>query len=67
MSEVTLKIDGMSCGHCVMSVKKAIDGIDGVSASEVAVGNAKVVFDESKTNRDALADAVKNAGYKVTG
>ena len=67
MSEITLKIDGMSCGHCVMSVKKAIEGIDGVSASEVAVGNAKVVYDESKTDTDTITDAVRNAGYRIAG
>ena len=67
MSEITLKIDGMSCGHCVMSVKKAIDGVDGVNNSDVEVGSAKVTYDESKTNSDAIAGAVTSAGYKVAG
>ncbi|GBD96175.1 MAG TPA: copper chaperone [Nitrospirae bacterium] len=67
MSEITLKIDGMSCGHCVMSVKKAIEGVEGVSASEVAVGTAKVVYDESKTDTDTITDAVRNAGYRIAG
>ena len=66
MSEIILKIDGMSCGHCVMSVKKAIEGVEGVSSSEVAVGTAKVVYDES-TDTDAIKDAVRNAGYKIAG
>ncbi|MEE8422998.1 MAG: heavy-metal-associated domain-containing protein [Thermodesulfobacteriota bacterium] len=35
MAEITLKIDGMSCQHCVMSVKKAIDWVEGVSSSDV--------------------------------
>jgi copper chaperone len=67
MSEITLKIDGMSCGHCVMSVKKAIDGVEGVSTSDVEVGSAKVTYDESKTDSDAIAGAVTSAGYKVAG
>ena len=66
MSEIILKIDGMSCGHCVMSVKKAIEGVEGVSSSEVVVGTAKVVYDES-TDTDAIKDAVRNAGYKIAG
>ena len=67
MSEIALKIEGMSCGHCVMSVKKAIDGLEGVSTSDVEVGSAKVTYDESKTNSDAIAGAVTSAGYKVAG
>ena len=65
MSEITLKIDGMSCGHCVMSVKKAIDGVAGVNNSDVEVGSAKITYDESKTGNDAIAAAVTSAGYKV--
>lgn len=65
MAELILKIEGMSCQHCVMSVKKAVDGIDGVSSSEVAIGSAKIVYDESKTNKDVLARAIQGAGYQV--
>ncbi len=67
MAEITLKIDGMSCGHCVSSVKKAIDAVAGVSSSDVSVGSATVVYDDSKTGRDEIAGAVQAAGYKVVG
>ena len=66
MAEITLKIEGMSCQHCVMSVKKAVDSIDGVHSSDITVGSALVVYDNAKTNRDAIALAVKNAGYQVS-
>jgi copper chaperone len=66
MAEVIFKIEGMSCQHCVMSVKKAIDGIEGVTSSDVAVGNARVVYEKQKTNREAISQAIQNAGYKVT-
>ena len=65
MAEISLKIDGMSCQHCVASVKKAVDGVEGVSSSDITVGAAQVVFDEDKTSRDSIVDAVKNAGYSV--
>lgn len=65
MAEITLKIEGMSCQHCVMSVKKAVDSIDGVRSSDITVGSALVVYDNTKTNRDAVALAIKNAGYRV--
>jgi len=65
MTEITFKIEGMSCQHCVMSVKKAVGGIAGVSSYEVSVGSAKVVFDESRTNRVEIAEAIQKAGYKI--
>jgi copper chaperone len=48
MTVATLQIDGMSCQHCVMRVKKAIEALSGVSEASVDVGVAKVTFDESK-------------------
>lgn len=65
MVDISLKIEGMSCQHCVMSVKKALDDLEGVSSSEVAVGTAKVVYDDLKTNRDIITNAIQNAGYSV--
>ena len=60
-----LTIEGMSCQHCVMSVKKAVENIIGVTSAEISIGNAKVTFDGSKTNRNEIAKAVEDAGYKV--
>ncbi len=65
MTEISLKIDGMSCQHCVKSVKKALDNVEGVSSAEVAVGTAKVVYDDLKTNRDTITIAIQGAGHKV--
>jgi len=65
MTEVTLKIEGMSCQHCVMRIKKAVDGLAGVSTSEVKIGNATVSFDESKIKQEDIAAAIEKAGYKV--
>ncbi|MDO8283351.1 MAG: cation transporter [Thermodesulfovibrionia bacterium] len=65
MAEVNLKIDGMSCGHCVMAVKKALDNLNGVTSSEVAIGSAKVTYDAAKTGKENIEDAVKKAGYKI--
>jgi len=67
MAEISMKIDGMSCQHCVMSVKKAVDSVEGINSSEVSVGSAKISYDDIKTERDAFVKAVQDAGYKVTG
>ena len=66
MGDINLKIEGMSCQHCVMSVKKAIKSIAGVMAYDVNVGSAKVTYDESKSDMDTIVNAVSSAGYKVT-
>ncbi len=65
MAEITLKIEGMSCQHCVMHVKKAVDSINGVSSSDVAIGSAKVIYDDSKADKDAIVLAVRKAGYTI--
>ena len=67
MAELTLKIDGMSCQHCVMNLKKALESADGVTSCEVAIGSASVVIDDSRTSRDKVIAVVQNAGYKVVG
>ena len=67
MAEATLKIEGMSCQHCVMRVKKAVDSVPGVSQSDVKVGVATITFDEAKVKRDAIEKAVVKAGYTVSG
>ena len=63
MERAELSIDGMSCGHCVGRVKKALEGVSGVFVENAAVGKAHVSFDPAKTNRDEVADAVTKAGY----
>lgn len=65
MAEMNLKIEGMSCGHCVMAVKKALDNLDGVISSEVAIGSAKVTYDEGQTDTEKIGAAVIKAGYKI--
>jgi copper chaperone len=67
MAEATLKIEGMSCQHCVMRVKKAVDSVSGVSQSDVKVGAATITFDEAKVKRDEIEKAVVKAGYTVSG
>lgn len=62
--KTTIKIDGMSCQHCVMAVKKEIQKLD-VQKLDVKIGEATVEFDESKLEVDAIENAIKAAGYIV--
>jgi copper chaperone CopZ len=65
MAETTIKIEGMSCMHCVASVKKSLEGLSGVREANVEIGTAKVTYDEVKVSREDLVSAIKKAGYKV--
>ena len=47
MTKTTIKIDGMSCQHCVMAVKKEIQKLD-VNQLEVKIGEAIVECDENR-------------------
>lgn len=67
MERVTMKIDGMSCGHCVAQVSKALKGLDGVTVERVDVGTATVSFDPGATSEETITEAIADQGYAVTG
>jgi len=58
------KIDGMSCGHCVMAVKKSLSKLD-LKEAHVLIGSAEIEYDESRTNEAAIKIAIEEAGYRV--
>jgi copper chaperone CopZ len=63
MNRTTVKIDGMTCGHCVEWVKKALDGLSGVTVENVAVGSATVEYDSTVSSPEKIAAAITAAGY----
>ena len=65
MTEVTIKVEGMSCMHCVGRVKKAVEALAGVQALEVQIGTVKATYDESKIKREDIEGAIVKAGYRA--
>jgi copper ion binding protein len=67
MAKVNLKIQGMTCNHCVMRVAKALRAIPGVQDAQVDLQKAEAVvtYDETKVPLDKMSVAVVEAGYKV--
>ena len=61
----TISISGMTCGHCVISVKKELSKVEGVTINSVTIGSAEVVVDETKADAQKLQHAVEEAGYNV--
>lgn len=65
MESVTLEIGGMSCGHCVAAVKRALSGVPGVGEAVVTLDppRANVSFDPAKVDPKTLAKAVEEEGF----
>jgi copper chaperone CopZ len=66
MAEVKIAIEGMSCQHCVMAVKKSLGGVPGILESDVQIGSAVVKYDENKVKKEEIETRIEGAGYKVT-
>lgn len=65
MKAQELRIKGMTCGHCVMHVKKELGKMSHVQVDEVQIGKARVQYDEAKVSMHDFADAVERAGYTL--
>jgi copper chaperone len=63
MERIRLEIEGMSCGHCVGAVTKALRGLEGVEPEQVAIGSAQVRYDPVRATPQAIAEAVEDEGY----
>lgn len=60
----TLKVNGMTCGHCAGAVTKAVRAIDPAAAVQVDLPNGRVRI-ESGLEQAALVQAIEAAGYPV--
>ncbi len=65
ITEIT--VEGMSCNHCVNSVKQAVGALAGVNIVDVDLGTKKVTvdFDPEKVTGKAIFDAIEDQGYDV--
>jgi copper ion binding protein len=61
-----LKIDGMSCEHCVKHVKDALEELGGVKSAKVSLKDNSADVDHSEAvTLAAMKEAVTEAGYEV--
>ena len=65
MKTVEIKIEGMSCGHCVMAVKKALNNLNEIKIEDVQIGKAVIQVDESTDASEKAINALEEAGYNV--
>ena len=62
----TIKIKGMSCNHCVTTVTKVLNNINGIKNVEVDLAKGEAIFIEEKpVDMEFIRQQIKKAGYEV--
>ena len=65
MTSLTLAIEGMSCGHCLNAVNRALATVPGVTIKSVRIGQAVVECQPDHQSEQIVA-ALAAAGYRAT-
>lgn len=62
-----IKVKGMTCGSCVVSVKKALTQTKGVKSADVSLekAQASIVYDDAQVNEQQLREAINKTGFKA--
>lgn len=67
MEQVTLAVKGMSCLHCVMSIKGSVGKLAGVKKVKVSLkeANVTVKYEGDQVNLDQIKEKIESKGYVV--
>lgn len=65
MTPLALSINGMSCGHCLNAVRRALSDTPGVTVDSVRIGRADLHYDDALVTPDRIEAAVTEAGYEA--
>lgn len=65
MSNLILKVDGMSCNHCVNAIEKAMKELGAQGKVDLASKLVEVEYDDSKLSEQAIKEAIEEQGYDV--
>ena len=58
-------VQGMTCGHCVLSVREEVSEVAGVAAVDVDLASGRMTVTGEDVDADAVRAAVADAGYEV--
>ena len=62
----TVKVKGMSCNHCVMAVKSALQEIEGINSVDVDLAKGEARFNaDDPVDMKTVEEHIKKAGYQV--
>ena len=59
------RVEGMTCDHCVLSVREEVSELAGVSDVTVDLASGRMVVTGAEVDDDAVRAAVAEAGYEV--
>ncbi|EFX42021.1 copper ion binding protein CopP [Helicobacter suis HS5] len=66
MQEISLKVTGMTCQHCVDKIEKFVGELEGVNKIDVSLEKQQVVVAfENPANLEAIKEAILDAGYEL--
>ena len=65
MSQTEYIVTGMTCAHCVLSVKEEVAELAGVESVDVELASGRLVVSGAGITDDAVRAAVAEAGYEV--
>ncbi|MBS4207263.1 copper chaperone CopZ [Bacillus sp. FJAT-50079] len=67
MGNITLKVEGMSCGHCVKKIEGSVGELAGVNRVNVKLADAQVEvsFNESQVSIETIKETIEDQGYDV--
>jgi copper chaperone CopZ len=61
----TLQVSGIRCERCVMRLAKTLEKVDGIeSANATLMGQVMLQWDDEKTSRDEIVDAMQRVGFR---
>jgi copper chaperone CopZ len=58
-------VNGMTCAHCVMSVREEVSEIAGVTAVDVDLASGRLTVEGSEVRDEVVLAAVADAGYEA--
>jgi len=61
----TYTVTGMTCGHCVLSVQEEVAELAGVTSAQADLATGRLTVAGEGVDDDAVAAAVREAGYEV--
>ena len=65
MTNATLKVEGMSCQHCVISIQGALKDIGVKGQVDLKSNTVDVSYDENQVTIEAVKEAIEEQGYDV--
>lgn len=69
MEQITLEVQGMSCGHCVSSIEGSVGNLNGVESVKVHLDNntVDVEFDSNSVSLEDIKNEIEDQGYDIAG